>query len=667
VGPGGLPLAQVLDMAIALSDALVAAHERGVVHRDLKPANVMVTREGRVKVLDFGLAKLASPDASPDLTQAATAVSPLSTEGQVVGTIPYMAPEQIRGEAVDARTDLFALGIVVYELATGKRPFAGETHVDTSHAILREQPQALSSVRTDLPPDLERIVSRCLEKNPRERFQTALDVSNELRRLRKELQRSDSGVAGRPAPDKVASIAVLPFANRSGSADDEYFSDGLADELLNVLSKIKGLRVIARSSTYTFKGKQVTAGEIGRALDVATLLEGSVRKAGNRVRISVQLVNVADNSHLWSETYDRTLDDIFAVQDDIAQSVVKELRALLLGHEPDSRVSGEARTEVAAAVVGRGRNPEAHRLYMQGRYLFMRIAEADLAAGITLLQRAVELDPDYALAWATLSQAYGWASGIGQMHPQEAMKRGRVAAQRALEIEPNLAEAHVALGLISHWYDFDFSRADASFTRALELAPRSADALQAAGMLAYCLGRFDRALELLQRTIEADPLSISGPSYVARVLYSQGRLAEAEAELRNILRRSPSASREHAVLGLVLADLGRADEALVEANAETADWAKHWALAILHAMAGRMSESDAALAELERKHGDTSVVQIAHVRAVRGEIDAAFEWLDRAYDSKDPGVALVKPSRHLRALHGHPRWATYLRKIGLEP
>src|SRR5689334_5129860 len=362
ITPGGLPAARVIELGIAMSDALVAAHEKGVVHRDLKPANVMLTRDGRVKVLDFGLAKLAEAESDPNLTQAATVASPLSSGGQIIGTVPYMAPEQIRGETVDARADVFALGIVLYELATGKRPFAGETHMDVGHAILREQPRPLSSLRADVPSDLDRIVNRCLEKNPRERFQTALDVANELRGLRKQLERSGSSVSARPAADKVASIAVLPFANRSASADDEYFSDGLADELLNVLAKIQGLRVTARTSSFHFKGKDATIAEVGNALNVATVLEGSVRKAGNRVRISVQLVKAPEGYQLWSETYDRTLEDIFAVQDDIAQSVVKELRTKLLGETPDSDASGQARADVSQAARGRGADPEAMRL-----------------------------------------------------------------------------------------------------------------------------------------------------------------------------------------------------------------------------------------------------------------------------------------------------------------
>src|SRR5262249_10255157 len=310
--PGGLPIVQVLDLAIPLADALVAAHERRVVHRDLKPANVMVTRNGHVKVLDFGIAKLAEVGADLATTRA-PGTPPTLDSGQVVGTMPYMAPEQIRGEKIDARVDLFSFGILVYELATGRRPFAGPSFTGVLSAILHDNVPSLTSVRPDLPPDLERILERCLEKNPRERFQTALDVANELRGLKRTLERGAPAPA-KPSSGKVASIAVLPFVNRSASADDEYFSDGLADELLNMLAKVRGLRVAARTSTFQFKGRSEDIATIGRKLNVAALLEGSVRKAGNRVRISVQLVKVSDGYQMWSETYDRTLEDIFAVQ-----------------------------------------------------------------------------------------------------------------------------------------------------------------------------------------------------------------------------------------------------------------------------------------------------------------------------------------------------------------
>jgi tetratricopeptide (TPR) repeat protein len=278
----------------------------------------------------------------------------------------------------------------------------------------------------------------------------------------------------------------------------------------------------------------------------------------------------------------------------------------------------------------------------------------------------VTLDPGHALAWATLGQAYPWSAGTGLLPPDEGMRLGREAAERALAIEPNLAEGHTALGLVRHWYAHDWAGAQASFARALELAPGSADAMQAAGMLEYCLGRYDRAMGLMRRSIDADPLSMIGPSYVARIFFSAGRLQEAEAELRATLARSTSPTRERAVLALVLAAQGRAKEALVEAKAESADWARLWSLAIVDWIVGRATESDAALAQLERNYGDSAGFQVAQVRAVRGEADAAFAWLERAFEARDVGVALARVTPHLNALHGDPRWTAFMRRIGLD-
>ncbi len=428
--PGGLPLARVLELAVPLSDALVAAHARGVIHRDLKPDNVMITPDGRVKVLDFGLARLIETEPAG---AAATVATLGSDPGHVSGTVPYMAPEQLRGEPADARSDLFSFGILLYELATGKRPFAGDSHADISSAILRDAPEPVTRTRKDLPADLERIVSRCLEKSPRERIQSALDVNNELRRLQRALER---GEFEKSATEQVASIAVLPFVNRSASADDEYFSDGLADELINVLAKIRGLRVVARASSFQFKGKSEDLAAIGAKLNVATLLDGSVRKAGNRIRVTVQLIRAADSSHLWSETYDRTLDDIFAVQDDIAQSVVKELRTTLLGAQADSEASGQARAEVAQAAKGRGTDPEAHRLLLLGRNFVARMTREDSMRGVAYLRQAVELDPQFALAWATLGRAYATQESFGILPFAEVYRRSREALERALSLEP---------------------------------------------------------------------------------------------------------------------------------------------------------------------------------------------------------------------------------------
>jgi serine/threonine protein kinase/cytochrome c-type biogenesis protein CcmH/NrfG len=665
VALGGLPLPKLLELTIPLTDALVAAHEKGVIHRDLKPGNVMVTREGRVKVLDFGLAKMMGADTpvTPGASFTATVESPISGEGHVVGTVPYMSPEQLRGEAVDARSDLFSLGIILYELAAGRRPFTGETSIDVSHAILRDTPEPLSRVRTDLPAEVERLIGQCLEKNPRERVQSALDVNNALRRLRKVLER---GETEKPASDKAASIAVLPFANRSASADDEYFSDGLADELLNVLSKIKGLRVTARSSAFTFKGKQVTAAEIGRALNVATLLEGSVRKAGNRIRVSVQLVQVSDSSHLWSETYDRTLEDIFAVQDDIAQSVVKELRTTLLGEAPDSDASGAAKADVARAAKGRGTDPEAHRLYLLARHLMDRWTREDTAKAIGYLKEALGRDPEFGLGWAELGNAYSREANMAWAPVEEGYSRSREAVDRALSLDPDLPEGHAQLGRIQMQYDFDFRGAEASFTRALELAPGDAAVLRRAGALAMALGGLEEAIGLYRRALEQDPLSAGSYYNLGSTLEAMDRFVEGEAAYRKALELAPQSVGTRGYLSLTLLAQGRGEEALKEALREPEESFRLWALAIIHHGLGHAAESDAALEELIEKCSENSAFQIAEVYGARGMVDRAFEWLERAYEQRDGGLAEVKVSPRLRSLHGDPRWSAFLRKMGLE-
>ena len=656
----------VLDSAIALADALVAAHGQGVVHRDLKPANLMLSQDGRLKVLDFGLAKLDQADLALDKGQAATMVSPVSRPGQILGTAPYMAPEQIRGETVDARADLFAFGIILYELISGRRPFTGKNFADLSSSILRDEPAELRAIRSNVPPALASIVARCLRKDREHRWQTAKELRRDLQMVSTEGSPSVAGEvsiapsAPQPPPN---SLAILPFENRSSAKDDEYFSDGLADELLSVLAKIRGIRVAARTSSGTFKGRSVTVAEVGRALDVANVLEGSVRRSGDRVRIAVQLVAVESGCPTWSETYERTLEDIFAVQDEIAQQVVRALTISLLG--TDAAVSSGVRAAVAVAVVGRGENAEAHRLYLQGKHLAERLNAEDTARGIELIEQSLALDALQAWAWVELSRCFAMQAAYGWRPTTDAYRSSRNAVDQALALAPDLAEAHVMLSRLEREHHWNWQGAQSASRKALELAPGSVDALAEAGALAGNLGRFDEAADFILRAIELDPLRATNFSRLGYVYRALGKLVDAEAAAGKALSLHPQSIVIQHFLAVVLADQGRDAEALLCAEREPADWARLTALAYLHNAAGRSDASDQALAALEGQYSDKAAFQIAFVHSSRGEVDAAFAWLDRGVCLRDAGLAQAMFEPTFRPLHGDPRWAELLRTMNL--
>jgi len=729
---GPLPVPRVLDIGIALADALSAAHERGIVHRDLKPSNVMLAKDGRVKVLDFGLAKLAEA-ATGNVSQMVTRQASLTHEGRVLGTVPYMSPEQLRADSVDHRTDLFSLGVVLYELATGRRPFAGKNAAELASSILRDTPVPVTQVREDLPRHLGRIITHCLQKDLQDRFQTARDVYNDLRQLRDEVKLeapagaawagakqpveptvspvsatvppasipatvarpirttryairspwillagaalliaaaaavvwlvwSESGSkpgggAEKPADaspaatrTKVASIAVLPFVNMSGDAENEYFSDGLAEELLNALARNASLRVAARTSSFSFKGKDTEIAEIGRRLNVATILEGSVRKAGKRVRITVQLVSAADGYHLWSETYDRQLEDIFAVQDDIARSVMSSLKATL----PDTDTAGQ-----------RTGNTEAYNLVLKGRYFWNRGGPGDLEKARDLYQQALAIDPDNALAWQSLGLTYLNMVEQGKLSREEGLRLSRDAAERALALDDSLPTAHAVLGWNMLGFDWDWAGAEAELSKALALAPRGVGPLSLAAGLANVQGRLREANEIYRQLHEIDPLAVWNYNNSAITLYQEGRLDEALSDARMVLELSPQWEGAHLLVGLIYLAQAKPDAALQEILQETSEQPRLFGLVEAYQALGRKAESEAALASYVEKYQDTGPYSIACLHAIRREPDEAFEWLDRAYAKRERELAWMKVDPDLESLRSDPRWLPFLRKMRL--
>lgn len=470
------------------------------------------------------------------------------------------------------------------------------------------------------------------------------------------------GVAIAAAPP---SIAVLPFVNMSDDSSNEYFADGLSDELLNVLAKIRGLRVASRTSAFSFKGANADIPSVAQKLNVATVLEGSVRKSGTRVRITAQLVNVASDSHLWSETYDRELQDIFAVQDDIARCVVREIRASLMGECAMAPGGTDVAAEVRAAARGRSSNAEAYRLYLEGSFFLHRLNDEDMKKAIESLRGALDVDPGYTMAWALLSYCYFLQEANAWAPIAEGAERAREAAKRALALGPDVAASHWAIGAVQMYYDWDWQCAETSIRRAVQLAPDGSHLILAAKLM-QCLGKLEEAEALIQQALACDPLNVDIHTTSALQFIYTGRLAEAQRTLRKALELSPQKrARVHYLLGRVRALQEQLDDALLEVQQEPHEAFRLLGIALVQHARGRAPQSAAALRELTRKYAIGGAYQIAEAHAQRGDTDRAFYWLDRAYDQRDAGLASIRVDPLFRNLHADPRWQQWLVRMGL--
>jgi serine/threonine protein kinase/Tfp pilus assembly protein PilF len=635
---GPLPVERALALGVQIASALEEAHRKGIIHRDLKPANILVTPTG-VKLLDFGLAKREQTAGTEDTLTKTQA-------GTVLGTAAYMSPEQASGKPADARSDIFSFGAVLYEMLSGQKAFQGETALTVLGAILNRDPRPLRDLAPQVSDVLAQVVARCLRKDPARRFQTAAE-------LKAAIEEAKGAKHGAETP----SIAVLPFVNMSSSKDDEYFSDGLAEEILNVLTHIPGLKVAARTSSFAFRGREQDIVVIADKLGVRTILEGSIRRAGSRIRVTAQLINAADGFHLWSERYDRELTDVFAVQDEIAAAITEALQVKLSAKPtPLQRHTPSL---------------PAYESYLKAQYHRWRTTQSDLAIAKEFFEQAIALDPEFALAYAGYADLFGFLAGSGLRPAREMMPIMRQNAQKALELDASLPEAHAMLGIVAGHLDYDWNEALRQFQLAMAHDPMPPSVRMWYGFfyLIY-VGRTQESVEQLQLALQEDPLNALFRSCLAVSLTLAGQPAQAEQEARRALEADPQSLLALLTLGPLCARRGNFKEALAFAERSLAlqTWSK-WSLGLMAAVlekTGEVSRSQSLLETLRSSSEYGAPVALATYHASRGEIDAVVECLEKAAESRYL-VAWNFLGVSLSILQSSPRWALLASTMNLPP
>ena len=665
---GPLPVERAVGYGTQIADALAHAHERGVVHRDLKSANVVITPEGRAKVLDFGLAKQLVGE---ELAEATTEYgATLTVPGSVVGTVAYMAPEQLKGQPADARSDVWALGIVLYEMLAGKRPFAGQTGYELSSAILNEPPSPLPD---EVPSGVRAVVERCLAKEAGERFQTAREVREALEAIPAgsaifglDSRISGSGIrlrGGQRSEDgrtPSVRIAVLPFANLTGDPEQEYLSDGITQEMISQLGRLHpdGLSVIARSSVMRYKGGNTPIDQIGRELSVEYVLEGSARREADLVRITSELIQVGDQTLLWSETYERELAGILTVQSEVAREVAEALALELL---PGERARLTSVPEV---------DPEAHQAYLKGSYHWKKATPVDLDTAERYFELALEKDPLYAPAYEGLSWVWAARQQMGVVSPVEAGPKAKAAALKAIELDDRSAEAHEALALVRTWIDWDWQGAEPEWRRALQLNPNAANAHAYYAHFLTIMGRIDEALQHSVCSLELDPFNALFHGLYAGVLYFQGRHDEAIDSAHRALSLQPDQPIAHSIIWYA-AFLNAQYEAAVESakaymDATYLDHAPGEALDAGWKTGGHTEAMRCAAAALEARFETLYAIpaDIAAFHVQAGQHDRAIEWLETAFQQRDPTMAYIGMPV-FDPLRADPRFQDLLRRLNL--